>query len=86
MIDARKLHEWLGNKERFNQWVARRIADYGFEDGEDFYREIIKTRGRPRTDYLLTLDMAKELAMVERTQIGRMTRAYETHGFPSVFD
>lgn len=42
----------------------------------DFCTSVCKTGGRPRTDYLLTLDMAKELAMVEQTQIGRMTRAY----------
>lgn len=77
MIDARALHDWLGHRaQNFHKWVQSRIDDYGFVEGEDFSSTRKKTGGRPRTDYLLTLDMAKELAMVERSQIGRMTRAY----------
>jgi phage anti-repressor protein len=71
MIDARSLHGWLGPKVQFHHWMRRRIEEYGFVSGEDFCAEKHKTGGRPRTDYLLTLDMAKELAMVERTEIGR---------------
>jgi AntA/AntB antirepressor len=37
---------------------------------------LTKTKGRPKTDHFLTLDMAKELAMVERSEIGRETRRY----------
>lgn len=77
MIDARTLHGWLGTRERFNDWVQRRVDEYGFEAGEDFYRNFSKSpsgRGRPRTDYLLTIDTAKELAMIERTPKGRATR------------
>jgi anti-repressor protein len=76
MIDARQLHAWLGVKDRFHQWVQRRVTEYGFEEGTDFCTNMCKTRGRPRTDYLLTLDTAKEVAMVERTERGRMTRRY----------
>ena len=76
MIDARGLHGWLGNKEPFNQWVARRIDSFGFEESADFYRNFLKTKGRPRAVYLLTVNMAKELAMVERTEIGKQTRRY----------
>jgi anti-repressor protein len=76
MIDARGLHGWLGQKQRFNDWIRERLEAYGFRDGEDFYCFSSKTGGRPRTDYLLTLDMAKELAMVERSDIGRETRRY----------
>lgn len=77
MIDARSLHGWLGVGRDFSTWFAQRVRAYGFEEGVDYSPEVgrIKTRGQPRRDYLLTLDMAKELAMVERTQIGRMTRA-----------
>ncbi len=35
----------------FNQWIVRRISDFGFEDSSDFYRKIIKTKGRPKTDF-----------------------------------
>ena len=76
MIDARGLHGWLGNKERFTQWAARRIMEYGFAEGLDFFRSFGKTKGRPRIDYLLTINMAKELAMIERTAIGSQTRRY----------
>ena len=63
-------------KDQFNQWVRRRIEEYGFEEGSDFSPLLVKTRGRPRQDYLITIDMAKELAMVERTERGRATRRY----------
>ena len=76
MIDARGLHEWLGHKARFNDWMRRRIEEYGFTDGADFYSVVSKTGGRPRTEYLLTVGMAKELAMVERSKIGQLTRRY----------
>lgn len=76
MIDARALHGWLGPKQRFNDWVRERLSQYAFEEGADFYCFSSKTGGRPRTDYFLTINMAKELAMVERTPIGQMTRRY----------
>ena len=79
MIDARALHEWLMNKTPVHKWIGRRVEEYGFEEGEDFRTVLSKTGGRPRQDYMITLDMAKELAMVERTQIGRMTRARGKH-------
>lgn len=75
MIDARALHGWLGIDTPFHLWIARRLKEYGFEDGPDFRTEMFKTRGRRRKEYLLTIDMAKELAMVERAPIRRMTRA-----------
>lgn len=76
MIDARALHGWLGNKDPFHQWMRRRINEYAFEEGSDFCTNLFKTKGRPRTDYFLTINMAKELAMVERTAIGKVTRRY----------
>lgn len=76
MIDARALHGWLGPKWAFSHWIKGRIEDYGFVEGSDFVRITAKTRGRPRTDYMVTINMAKELAMVERTPIGQMTRRY----------
>ena len=72
MIDAIGLHGWLGPKWQFNQWIRDRITDYGFANGEDFRCWNTKTKGRPRTEYLLTIGMAKELAMVEYTYIRNM--------------
>ena len=65
-VDARALYSALGVKARFNDWISRRIEEYGFTDPEDFYSILSKTGGRPRHDYLVTVDMAKELAMLER--------------------
>jgi len=75
--NARDLHKALQVETRFNDWVSRRIKEYGFIEGIDFYSILSKTlNGRAPTDYQLTLDMAKELAMVERTDIGRRVRHY----------
>lgn len=75
MVDARELHKALGHKRMFAHWIRERIGA-GYEDGVDFLPIVAKTRGRPRKDYLLTIDMAKELAMLERTEIGREVRRY----------
>ncbi|OVE48556.1 antA/AntB antirepressor family protein [Chromobacterium violaceum] len=79
LCDARDLHEFLQVGRRFATWIAERIAEYGFLENQDFAaisrkREI--GHGRGRTDYHLTLDTAKELAMVERTEQGRRVRRY----------
>lgn len=80
MIDARGLHGWLGVGRAFAAWMQGRIAEYRFEEGTDFLlSETGKRKGRGganRKEYLLTIDMAKELAMVERTEVGRATRRY----------
>lgn len=77
-VNARELHEFLEVGVRFNDWVARRIAEYAFEDGKDFYSELSKTTsgGRPSREYHISLDMAKELAMVERNEKGKQARQY----------
>lgn len=79
LCNARDLHAALGVGDRFDQWIRRRIEEYGFIDGEDFCTNLCKTSrrgGRPATDYHLTLDMAKELAMVENNDAGRRIRRY----------
>lgn len=76
LCNARDLHAFLQVGDRFDQWIQRRVESYGFADGEDFCTVLCKTRGRPSTDYHLTLDMAKELAMVENNERGRQVRRY----------
>lgn len=77
LCDAQDLHTFLSVQTRFNDWVARRIEQYGFIEGEDFYSFLSKSEGgRPSTQYHLTLDTAKELAMVENNEQGRQVRRY----------
>lgn len=77
-VDARGLHEFLEVKTQFKDWIARRIADYDFTEGSDFSSFLSESpkRGRPTREYALSLDMAKELAMVERTDRGKQARQY----------
>ena len=76
MIDARGLHSWLGIKVAFHNWIRRRLEEYSFSADEDFRAILHKTGGRPKSEYLLTIGMAKELAMLERSNIGSQTRRY----------
>lgn len=80
LCNARDLHKFLGVGKRFASWIKERIAEYEFLENHDYViisqnREKIG-RGRPTTDYHLTLDTAKELAMVERNDKGRQVRRY----------
>lgn len=78
IVDGRELHEGLKVKRDFTTWMKERIEKYGFIEGEDFSPVLVKTPdgGRPRTEYVLKLDMAKELAMVENNEQGRRARRY----------
>lgn len=77
LVDGRELHEFLESKQEFTSWVKNRIEKYGFIEGEDFLIILSKTdNGRPRTDYILKLDCAKEIAMVENNEKGRQVRRY----------
>ena len=75
-VNARELHAFLESKQEFSNWIKNRIEDYGFLDGVDFLTNLSKTQGRPRIDYFLSLDMAKELSMVERNAKGKQARQY----------
>lgn len=74
---ARDLHEFLGVDTEFKDWMPRRIDEYGFEEGKDFCSFLSEsTGGRRPKEYIISLDMAKELAMVERTPKGKEARQY----------
>jgi len=73
---GRDLHEVLEIKTAYKDWFPR-MCEYGFIEGEDFCSILSKsTGGRPSTDHQLTIDMAKELCMIQRTDIGRQFRQY----------
>lgn len=76
-VDARELHGILANGDHFAGWIRSRIEQYGFVNGVDYktYSESTE-KGRPRVEYAVSLDMAKELSMVERNEMGRVARRY----------
>jgi len=80
LIDARALHEFLEVTTRFNDWIAARISEYEFQENQDFIsfteKSVKPKGGRPTKGYHLTLNMAKELSMVERNEKGREARRY----------
>ena len=77
LVNARELWEFLKIETRFDTWINRRIEEYNFKTGEDFCTFLSKsTGGRPATEYIFKLDVAKELAMVENNDNGRMVRRY----------
>lgn len=77
LCDARDLHQFLAVGRDFSTWVKDRIEQFGFAEGEDFSPFLGKsTGGRPGMEYHLTLDTAKELAMVENNDQGRQVRRY----------
>lgn len=79
-VNARDLHGFLEVGKVFAAWVQERIVQYGFVENADFVvvSETGKNPlgGRPAIDYFLTIDMAKELSMVERNDKGKQARAY----------
>lgn len=76
-VNARELHEFLEVGRDFTNWIKGRIEQYGFVEGQDFTPILAKSSGgRPSTEYHITLDMAKELSMVERNEKGKQARQY----------
>ena len=74
---ARDLHEMLEVETRYNDWFPR-MCEYGFEEGKDFYSFLSKNPegGRPKQEHQLTIAMAKELCMLQRSEKGKQCRQY----------
>jgi anti-repressor protein len=67
-VNARDLHRAIGNKDEFASWIKDRIKQFQFIERPDFTTYLENSqKGAPRKEYALTIDMAKELAMVELT-------------------
>ena len=84
-VSARELHAFLQVQTKFADWVRSRIADYDFVENQDFVwvsenSETQRADGQrgiiTRKEYYITLDMAKELSMVERNEQGKEARRY----------
>lgn len=79
VVSGRELHEKLNIGTEYAKWFER-MCEYGFEEEKD-YSTFLTNRsdglaGRQRTDHAITLDMAKQLCMIQRTDIGRKCREY----------
>lgn len=73
---GRDLHEALEVQTAYKDWFPR-MCEYGFEEGKDFSSILSKsTGGRPQQNHQLTISMAKELCMLQRTQKGKECREY----------
>jgi len=79
-VDARELHEFLEVGKDFSNWIKDRINRYDFVQNQDFIvfagNGVKPSGGRSRIEYALTIDMAKELSMVERNEKGKQARQY----------
>lgn len=62
-INAREQHQFLNNKRKFSDWIKQRIEQYGFGN-------------KSTKEYYITIDMVKELCMVENNEIGKRLRRY----------
>ena len=77
-VSARELHAFLESRRDFSTWIKNRISEYDFVENQDFVRFHKKVEANNATliEYALTLDMAKELSMVERNEKGKQARRY----------
>ena len=75
-VSARDLHDFLEVKTAYKDWFPR-MCEYGFTEGEDFCSFLSEsTGGRPAQDAVLTIDMAKEICMIQRNEKGKQARQY----------
>lgn len=75
-VSGRDLHAALEVKTAYKDWFPR-MCEYGFEEGTDFCSNLSEsTGGRPAVDHQLSIEMAKQLCMLQRTEIGKTFRQY----------
>ena len=76
-VNAKELHEFLEVRSKFADWIKNRISEYDFTVNQDFttVSKNLENGGRS-IEYYITLDMAKELSMVERNEKGKQARKY----------
>ena len=75
-VSGRELHDALEVETPYHKWFPR-MCEYGFSELEDFWTKMSEsTGGRPSTDHQLTLPMAKEICMLQRSEKGKQFRQY----------
>lgn len=82
VVSGRDLHEFLGVKTKYLDWF-KRMTEYGFDESVDFAVFLKNEKDdtafggyRKITDHAMTLDMAKEISMIQRTERGKQARQY----------
>jgi phage anti-repressor protein len=81
LVNARELHEFLESRQDYSTWIKSRISKYDFIENQD-YTTVPQKYGTAnggyatRTEYILTLDTAKEISMVENNSKGKEIRKY----------
>lgn len=79
VVSARELYKGLKVKSRFNEWVSQNFKEF---EGEQDYMSAVTTADMPNggvkhiKDYILTIDMAKQLCLMSRTELGKKYRKY----------
>lgn len=75
-VSARELHDFLEMTERFSSWFDRMLA-YGFSESSDFEKcKTFNASNRELEDYFISIDMAKEISMIQRSDKGKQARQY----------
>jgi phage anti-repressor protein len=76
-VSARELHQFLKSETDFRHWFPR-MTEYGFKTNIDYTPVIFEhpQNRQPTADYAMTLDMAKEICMIQRTDKGKEARQY----------
>lgn len=77
VVYGSELHEVLEVKSKFADWIKNRLNDCDAAEKEDFetFSKILE-KGRPTVEYIVKLDTAKEMAMLERNEKGKQVRKY----------
>lgn len=77
VVSARELYQFLGASERFSSWYERQLG-YGFTEGVDYIGcKVFNTlANQTLDDFSMTIDMAKEISMIQRTEKGKQARQY----------
>lgn len=77
VVYGSELYACLGSKQEYSNWVKSRLKDCDSLENEDFTIILSKsTGGRPKNEYIIKLDTAKEMAMLERNEKGKQVRRY----------
>ena len=80
VVSGRQLHETLGVNSNYTTWFDR-MTDYGFTENQDYillsnFGNQTGRGGHNKVDHIIKLDMAKEIAMIQRTERGKQVRQY----------